>query len=525
MVKIASLLAAALAIVPAAAQAEWKRAETPHYVIYGEGSDAKIRDLASRLEILDKTQRVLTQKREGVPEIKPIVYVLRDRKAVQSTMAFGGGGGIAGYYEATTRGPFMVTSREDDDAEFSAQLVVFHELTHYFMFHNFPAAYPTWFTEGFAELVGPTRIIEPDKSEVGAPSMNRFRTLAAFEWMPVSDLVAAHAYRDVPNIYMLYAEGWLLTHYLTLGGKREGQLATYLAAVNRGIPFTDAAKEAFGDLKQLDKELRQYAQRRSLPTRIFQFRVSLKTEVALTPVSPARAALMASDIRLMAGVGAKEADDFSGQVRKIAERFPTDPFALRLRCEADLLAGDRSDAETTARQWLAVAPGDPLAMTFLAKAEIAELTEKNSTDAVAWNGARARIAAAVRLAPNEPIILKAYYDSYLAQKKLPPPGAQNMLFRALNLNADDHQVRYELAKDFEARGMLEDAIDMIRISAFSSGEKIPSTDKEKAKQEKQRTKYRMAGEENQETAREMLVRLEAKAKAAGVAVKGGDEGS
>jgi hypothetical protein len=518
------LVAAAVALASTAAQAEWRKAETPHYVIYSEDSADKLRTYAARLEILDKTQRVLTHKKEALPTVKPIVYVLRNSDAVQASMAFPSEG-VAGYYESTTRGPFLVTSVEKGEDDFTPQLVAFHELTHYFMFENFPAAYPTWFTEGFAEFVGPSRIIEPDKAEVGRLSMTRLQTMAAFEWMPVKDLVAAHAYSDVKNIYMLYAEGWLLTHYLVLGGKRDGQLAKYLAAINHGQSFADAAKEAFGDLKKLDNELQDYARRRTLPTRIFQFRVPLTTEVAIGTVSPARAALMLHDIKLMAGIKADAAGDFAAQVRKIAARFPTDPFALRLRCEADLLAGDRADAAAAARQWLAAAPTDPLATTFAATIEMADLAAAGSQDARAWDAARARIAAAARAAPNEPLILRAYYDSYLRQKKLPPADAQNMLFRALDLNPNDHEIRYELARDFEARGMLEDAIDMIRISAFSSSEKEPANDKERQKLEKLRQKYRLAGEERRETAREMLVRLQAKAKAAGVAVKNADEGS
>ena len=46
------LAAAALALLfaPAAAHATWMRAESRHYIVYGEGDAAAVRDKAERLE-------------------------------------------------------------------------------------------------------------------------------------------------------------------------------------------------------------------------------------------------------------------------------------------------------------------------------------------------------------------------------------------------------------------------------------------------------------------------------------------
>ena len=506
-IRAAALGMAALA---GSAQAAWKRVETPHYIVYSQGTDAQIQQLGFRLEMLDKTQRFLTRRPEALPPIKPVVYVLDDMEAVQQTMAFGGASGVAGYYNAHTRGPFMVTNADNSNAEFTAQLVMFHELTHYYMFANFPAAYPTWFTEGFAEFVGTSRVLDQNKMEVGRLSLNRYRTLAAFEWLPVQRLIAAKSYGDVDNVLMLYAEGWLLTHYLTLGGARDGQLATYLGAINQGRSFLDAAKLAFGDLGKLDGELQAYARRRTLPTRIFEFRVPTATTAAVTAVPPAQNAMMLDDVKLMSGVGASDAAAFAQQVRRDAGAFPNDPFALRLRAEASLWADDTADATAATRQWLAVAPNDPLAQAMLGRTEVAALKAGKSTDAAAWAAARARIMAASRLAPHEPTILRAYFESFTAEGKLPSDDAQNMLFTALDMNPNDAEVRYLLAADFERRGLLTDAMATIRLAAFASPEKDPDNDKQRARIDRARQRYRLAGEELHETPRAMYLRLQAK---------------
>ena len=47
--------------------------------------------------------------------------------------------------------------------------VLFHEYTHHFMFQHFEAAYPKWYSEGFAETIA-TIAMKPDGSfHIGDP--------------------------------------------------------------------------------------------------------------------------------------------------------------------------------------------------------------------------------------------------------------------------------------------------------------------------------------------------------------------
>src|SRR3546814_5637275 len=62
----------------------------------------------------------------------------------------------------------------------------------------------------------------------------------------------------------LYASGWLLSHYLLLGGKRDGQLVKYIALINKCDTWEQAAKAAFGDLGKLDQDLEAYRRTRGL---------------------------------------------------------------------------------------------------------------------------------------------------------------------------------------------------------------------------------------------------------------------
>ena len=84
----------------------------------------------------------------------------------------------------------------------------------------------------------------------------------------------------------------------------------------------------------------------------------------------------------------------------------------------------------------------------------------------AWESARQMIYEAHKADPRDPMILEAYFDSFTAQGVLPTPGAQNAIVRALELVPQDSGIRYKVAADYEQRGLTEDAIAVIKPTAF-----------------------------------------------------------
>ena len=59
--------------------------------------------------------------------------------------------------------------------------------------------------------------------------------------------------------------GWRPAHYLAFEPSRRGQASKYIDLIQKGVPALDAAKQAFGDLKQLEKDLERYRGRDTLP--------------------------------------------------------------------------------------------------------------------------------------------------------------------------------------------------------------------------------------------------------------------
>lgn len=509
---------ALLASSPAAARAEWKEATTTNFVVYSEGGEPQLREFAAKLEKFNFVLRAYHGVTAPPSPIKLRVYLFPSIAAV-GKMA--GGDGVAGYYVRNARGLMMVGTRSrppgavnarsgPDRVDIDSESILLHEYTHHFMYQYFPATYPTWYSEGFAEFWGATNILANDVVEVGQPVDYRYGSLVFNRWLPVRKLLTAQSYADVPDVDLLYAEGWLLVRSAFEDAGQRKQLQAYLGAINGGASYEKAMNDAFGDVGALDSRLHDYAGKSKFSVLRLPFRKIDVGPMAIRAVSPAEDAMMTLSIELSQGILKREAAEFAGKVRAAAERFPNDPFALALLSEAERLAGNRDAAAAAADRLLAAAPADPRGLLQKALAEMEKLKAASSRDAKAWNAARAFLVRASKVAPNDPLVLQAYYDSYAGQGILPPEAAQAVLYKAMELAPSDPDLRYKVAADFEQRDMLEEAIAIIRPVAYVLPHRKGESASEKKRREEREEKNRGAAEVKRETAREMLARLEAK---------------
>lgn len=518
---IRKLLAWGLLAAATPADAAWHVASSDHFIVYTQGNDAGARDAAARLEKFQFVLRFLTGAKQPSSPVKVSVFMLPSEGAVQATMPFGGSDSIAGYYDTAMRGPYAIMSRamtggmsdprdHAGDTALKGQQILFHELTHHFTRQYFPAAYPTWYSEGFADYVGSMQIAANDVVTIGEPVNNRYLSFEMNDWLPVPKMLKARNYADVGgNVFLLYSEGWLLVHYLSNTKARPGQLRAYLTALNAGKPFDEAAA-AFGDLGKLDGELRGYAARGSLSAIVLPFKAINTGPIEARALTPPEEAMLPFDMRLYAGVPQAEAGAFADRVAAAAARFPDDPHALSVLVDAQRLAGRSADAAKAANHWAAVAPGDGLAIAAKAAAQADQLAAARVRDVAAWQEVRRLYADAAKKAPNQPRILRGFYETYRSQGVMPPESAQNALFTAFELLPQQDELRHEVAADFEQRGMIDEAIAVIRPLAFESTNPDELSPGERAKRDRERSTHRLAGDDDAETPRQMLKRLEGK---------------
>lgn len=501
------------------ARAEWHQATSSNFIVYSQGSETDARDFAAKLERFHYVLRTFHRISSPTVPNKLRVFLLSSAGAVGRAA---GSAGVAGYYVPDSRGLMLVGTRAqggrgDGDlrsassqANLDPESILLHEYTHHFMYQYFPAAYPTWYSEGFAEFWGATRFLPGDVVEIGLPADHRFSTFRALGWLPLERLLRIHNYREAggANVFLLYAQGWLLVRYTFENQARQRQLQAYLRAINNGSTYDAAAREAFPDLEAFNSELFSYAGRGRFGVVRLPFRTIDVGQINVTTPGPAEQALMMQEIKLSQGYPAREATEFAAEVRGIAARFPNDPFALRLVMESAWLAGDNAAALDAANRLLAVEPDNARALTTKGMIQVAGLVGARNVTAAAWDAAREPLVRARRVAPRDPLVLRAFYRAHAMQGGLPGEEAQNALYDAMELAPSDGEIRYELALDFERRRMIPEAIAIIRPEANSAVDHSTESAAERRRREELEERNRQAGTVRHESPLEMLRRLQ-----------------
>ncbi len=166
-------------LVNAPAAAEWREAQTAHFIIYSESDSSRVEQLAERLETYDKLMRMAA----GTPDDDPVkvrIYEVPDLGAIERALGEHNSG-VAGFYDSNSLGPFLVTPRRTGNTGryFTPELVLQHEYAHHFMLQYFPAIYPSWYVEGYAELIGSSMPMPDGRIGYGMPAKHRGNEILA----------------------------------------------------------------------------------------------------------------------------------------------------------------------------------------------------------------------------------------------------------------------------------------------------------------------------------------------------------
>lgn len=471
MRRLAIRLAIALiALAPAAASAAWHEASTVHFRVYAEGKPEQVRDFATRLERFDRGLHVLNglPDRDRGPASRVTVFVVPNVAAIQRLAH--GRRNVRGFYLPRAEGPLAFTPRYGSSShggawEFDAQIILLHEYAHHFMLQNYPAAFPAWFVEGFAEFNSTARFRNDGGVDFGIPANHREFELYFTRGSSVEPLFEPRAGGEAGKVGPegLYGRGWLLTHFLMMEPKRRGQLQAYLVALNRGTPSLDSARSAFGDFRTLDSDLASYSNRAALPGITIAAQALPTGAVTVRPLSAGEAAIMSDRMMFERGIPESEAKALLPALRQAASPFPSDAAVQAVLAKAELMAGNRAEAEAAADRALAAEPANIDALIVKARAYMAGAAHG---DAVAWREARRRIGAANKVDPDDPEPLILFFKSFVAQGIAPTPNAVTGLLRAFELAPQDRNLRIMVGRHFLFEGKAAEARAALAPVAF-----------------------------------------------------------
>ena len=471
-------------------RAEWRKAETAHFIVYGDVPERAIRAYARKAERFDtllRTYYPIVVDHE-IPKLE--IFIADGRRDMERAYP-GIGASVGGYYSPNSGRIHAVVDTE----AISGDVVLFHEYAHHFMFQMNSNAYPSWFVEGFAEYYA-TADVDSDQIKFGRHLPGRINSLSgpANTWAPMEDVLtwrftASGRYRGASY----YAQAWAMTHYFMSTPERTRMLGQYLAAVIRGEDPVAAMRDATGRAPaQLQNDVRLYLSG-TIQELIPQIEIP-EPEVTVTSLTEAEGAMAWLDLRLDRTPVVEEPDEEDGRTQKseaqkareareeaehraelirvsfaTAERFPGDRMAMLTEARAHRLPLDAEAAFTDLEPLLAEESADADALR-LAGLILLDLAEKETDGGAAMGRRRAAMGYLSRALDADPLDFRIYLGLNRArqgQARYPTDNDISTLEVAMALAPQSFDVRLRLGQAYMAHQLNAEAVNVLSPVANS----------------------------------------------------------
>ncbi|MBH2000610.1 MAG: hypothetical protein I8H96_15945 [Sphingomonadaceae bacterium] len=454
--------------LPGVAQAAWWQANSRHFTVYREGNDEKLRDFAERLEKFDFLLRTVTGVKDAEQGSPVKVYVLSSEQKVRDLAR---NPNIGGFYTTSDRTAFAVISRaaKSDQFDFGAEEILFHEYTHHFMLHHFPAAYPAWYVEGFAEFFSIVKFPRDGSIEFGHVPLARAPALVLGSPYPVANLFA----RDTDGLSLrdgdrYYGTAWLLTHYYRYNKtERRAEIARYLQDVADGVKDLKPDAYFVDGLAGLEKDLKAYMRHRLSASRLTVKEMKIDP-VIVAPLDPAQGDLIENELRLIHHPRTEELPALVTAIRATAARYPQSAYALALLAEAEWAAEQKDAALADADRAIAIDAQSSRA--YAVRADILLERAQESDKDADWKAALTSIVRANRADTEDPVPLALFYRYHAMRGGKMPDLGYDGLYKAFTLLPQSSNYRFNFARAMAARGEYENASILLDPIAYSPHE-------------------------------------------------------
>jgi len=325
----------------------WFETHTAHFQTFSCGDSQEVARLAARLEQFRDAYSLLA----GGPSVASppiVVMAFPDHSSMEPFLPLyqGKPANLTAFFKPASDENLIVLPLGS-----SVSLeAVFHEYTHLLLRHNDPF-WPLWLKEGMAEIYGTFEPIGSNRARIGKPIGRHLHLLAEQHLMPLSDLFAvthnSAEYNEEQHQGIFYAESWLLTHYLMLGGgpARKAQFGSLTPLLRQGQTPVQAFTNAFRvPLQTIQTELQKYLQREKLDSLELMLTTDIAAPRALSrrAITPAETCFRLGDQLLRVG-RPDAAESYFERARTFA---PNSPLPLE---GLGLLASERDQSSEAVR--------------------------------------------------------------------------------------------------------------------------------------------------------------------------------
>lgn len=423
------------------ARAEWRRAESPNFIVYGAVSEAALQEKILQLEDFDQLLRSVTSVDAEPAPSKLQVYLVSGKRELR-TVRPGIGDDVAGFYMATPEGiAAFVNSR----TPLARNEVLYHEYVHHFMLQYAPGVYPRWYSEGFAEYFM-TAKFQPQKIEFGNYSPARVQSLFSGRWLSMEKVLFGDGQdlkRD--DLARFYSQSWLTVHYFLSDSERKQALRRYLGAIARGEDRRTAFESQTGlDAERLEARLKAYVNGRISYLRVTRSSVGSRPPISVTTLPRSANDLMLYQAALRVGLEDDYRDSHVAAIREATARHGEDPFARRVLAHAEARYGDPAAADQILDVLLAADPDD-VELLYLKGLRHFTAAENGPDWDAQTRAARPWFARAHRVDPNHFQSLYRYARSFVRDESYTSENNANVLLLA-------HQLAPQVARLRAAAG-------------------------------------------------------------------------
>ncbi len=305
-------LLAVLCLLAVAPQSEtfakdtWTSVRSKNFFLVGNASEKEIKRVATRLEQFRDVLSRLLNKANLTSSTPTTVVVFKSRGAYEPFAP----PNTAGYFQPGPDMNYIALSAERNPYDLHPFSTIFHEYVH-FLIKNTLQEVPIWFNEGLAEYYSVLEVEADDrKVQLGLPIGEHLLALREQKLLPLKTLFAVdHSspyYNEKNKKSVFYAQSWALVHYLLLGNdaRRQPQFAKFInLLLSDHKTVEEAFQQAFQmDFVTLEKELKEYINRRSYPGQVatFERKLEIDAEMQSAPLSEAQAQFYLGDLLLHA---------------------------------------------------------------------------------------------------------------------------------------------------------------------------------------------------------------------------------
>ena len=402
-----ALIACALAIflateVSTPAQSNWRRIDTPNFVVIGEISVGILRDVALQFEAFRGTLARLHGPRVVGSPVPTVIILF----PTETTMApfrpkyNGKPVDVAGLVVPGRDVNYTALIYDGNpEARANRLRVIFHEYTH-IVTQNSSQRLPVWLSEGIAEYYSTFEPIKDGREAIiGNIIGEHLLQLNGTVLMPIAEMLKidhnSPLYNEGSRRSVFYAQSWALVHMiLRAEPSRAPQLAAYVDRLSKGAEPVAAWQEAFAGLN-MDQELDRYIRRQSFSAVKYGFGEGLaKLNTTGTQMTP-------SDVQGFLADFQAELDDYdaaAARLTDLAKRDPTSPRGTVAAARLNLLQGRYEDVGEKLRT---LPPPTDWFLAYLAGVSLAEQVARTDTTSAANIEAVERLLAVARASGHE----------------------------------------------------------------------------------------------------------------------------